>query len=285
MRAIWMRLAVLVTVLSLAAGCTQLPQGAQPTQSLITIQPTPAPQPTATARKSSQVLFIGDSSSQGLDGLFPRLAASGSPPVTVKNTLMWRGGFSLEQQWEFTKAPNAIRDGKWDTVVLQDDLNIDWPGRAAEFDDYGRKFDQAIKQAGAGTVFYMIYPYRDSKETTNEEIAAAYGKIGQDLGDKVAPVALAFRRSLRERPDLKLHAEDGEHYSWAGFYLLGCVLYATIFERSPVGLTYRGSGAAPDDWEALMRMIMHEDCTLSEEDAAYLQRIAWETVQEYQAGR
>ena len=94
------KLVLLLLILVLFAGCAQLPQAAQPA---------PAPQPTATARQSIRVLFIGDSLSQGLDGLFPRLAASGSPPVTVENKAMWRGGFPLEQQWESTKAPDEIR--------------------------------------------------------------------------------------------------------------------------------------------------------------------------------
>jgi hypothetical protein len=177
-------------------------------------------------------------------------------------------------------------------VVLQDDLNMDWPVKAAEFSEYGRKLNQAIKQTGAESVFYMVYPYRDSKETTTEEIAAAYSKIGQELGAKVAPVALAFQRSLRVRPDLNLYAPDGEHPSWAGIYLEGCVLYAVLFGRSPVGLTYRMQGLAPGDWkisssfeqEALL-YLDGADWQISEKDAADLQRIAWETVQDYQAGR
>lgn len=81
------------------------------------------------------------------------------------------------------------------------------------------------------------------------------------------------RRSLRERPGLNLYAPDEMHPSWAGTYLEGCVLYATIFGRSPIGLTHRISDTTTGDWQ------------ISEEDAADLQRIAWETVQDYQARR
>jgi hypothetical protein len=291
MRAIWMRLAVLVTVLSLAAGCAQLPQGAQPTRTLPTAQPTPAPQPTATARQSTRVLFIGDSLSLGLDGLFPRLAASGSPPVIVENELVWSGATPLEWHWELTKARSEVGTGKWNTVVLEEDLADRWPDGVDKYHQYARQFDQEIKKAGAETVLVMAYPDSDAEAPTTEDMAAAYGKSGQELGVKVAPVALAFRRSLQERPDLKLHAADGDHPSWAGVYLLGCVLYATIFERSPVGLTYRMTGTPTDGWQisaqdqGTMRQLSGEDWQMSEEDAAFLQRIAWETVGEYQAGR
>jgi hypothetical protein len=229
-----------------------------------TPSPVPAPPQTpSTAEAPGSVLFIGDSSSVGLDGLLPKLAASGQPSVTVASKLNWHPGVALGGHYELGTALDDIRQGKWDVVVLQDDLNMEWPGRAAEFTEYARKFDQAIKQAGAETVFYMVYPYKDIDETTTEGIVAAYRKIGQDLGVKVAPVSLAFSRALKERPDLNLYAPDGEHPNSAGIYLEACVLYATIFGRSPVGLT---------DWH------------ISEKDAADLQRIAWETVRDYQAG-
>jgi hypothetical protein len=208
-----------------------------------------------------------------LDELFPLLAASGQPSMTVASKLNWRPGVPLAGHYELGDALEEIGQGQWDVVVLQDDLNMDWPGRAADFDRYGRKLDQAIKQAGAETVFYMVYPYKDAKETTTGEIAAAYSKIGQELGARVAPVALAFQRSFRERPDLDLYRNDGVHPNATGVYLIGCVLYATIFGRSPIGLTYGMPGKGTGDRQS------------SEKDAADLQRIAWETVQEYQAGR
>jgi hypothetical protein len=202
--------------------------------------------------------------------------------------LNWHPGVALGGQYELGTALDDIQQGKWDFVVLQDDLNMEWPSRAAEFTEYARKFDQAIKQAGAETVLYMVYPYKDSNETTTKEIVAAYRKIGQGLGVKVAPVSLAFSRALKERPDLGLYAPDGQHPSWAGIYLEACVLYATIFERSPVGLTYRMSGRALGDWQVssvfeqqVLLYLNGFDWQISEKDAADLQRIAWETVQEY----
>ena len=261
--------------------------------------PTPAsapPQTPAAPGVPGRVLFIGDSFSLGLDALLPKLAASAQPSVTLASKLNWHPSAALGAHYELGNALDDIRQGAWDVVVLEDNLGADWPARAGEFYEYGRKLDQAIKQAGAETVFTMVYPYKYGKETTAEEIAAAYGKIGQDLGARVAPVALAFRRSLQERPDLNLYAADGEHPSWAGIYLTGCVLYAVLFGRSPVGLTYRMQGKPASDWQMseteryeLNRVLAFDirgsDWQISEKDAADLRRIAWETVQDYQAGR
>jgi hypothetical protein len=261
--------------------------------------PTPAPVLPETAPATGspgRVLFVGDSFSFGLNIVFPKLAASGQPSFTVASKVNWHPTASLGVHYELGDALDDIRQGTWDVVVLEDDLHADWPARAAEFADYGPKFDQAIKQAGAETVFTMVQPYENEVDATTEEIAAAYGKIGQDLGDKVAPVGLAFRRALRERPDLKLYFSDLKHPSPVGIYLTGCVLYATIFGRSPVGLTYRMQGEPTQEWQRseggryiLARFLGFDipgaDWEISEKDAADLQRIAWETVQDYKAGR
>ena len=85
------------------------------------------------------------------------------------------------------------------------------------------------------------------------------------LGASVAPVGVAMEKALAERPDLEMISSDALHPSPAGTYLAAATIYATLFDRSPEGLDFTASAVEP-------------------EDAAFLQRIAWETVQEWQAG-
>ena len=72
---------------------------------------------------------------------------------------------------------------------------------------------------------------------------------------------------MEERPDLDMIHKNKIYPSSQGTYLAVAVLYATIFEKSPVGISYTFKA-----WGGV-----------TEEEAAFLQRIAWETVQEYQA--
>ena len=95
------------------------------------------------------------------------------------------------------------------------------------------------------------------------------------------------RTQSPERPDLALvdPSDPGRHASVPGTYLNTAVIYATLFGRSPEGATYRPVDLLPDlesvkpafklDMER-----MHEAWQISDEDMAYLQGIAWETVLE-----
>jgi hypothetical protein len=81
----------------------------------------------------------------------------------------------------------------------------------------------------------------------------------------VAPVGLAFAESLKQRPDLILHAPDKRHPSSAGSLLYASVLYAVLFHESPEGRKVATVCEKP----------------LKEEDVRHLQRVAWQTVKEF----
>jgi hypothetical protein len=75
-----------------------------------------------------------------------------------------------------------------------------------------------------------------------KELVANYADLAKKLeglepGDQVmlAPVGAAMARCLERYPDIKLHGDDNKHPSDAGRYLSALVIYATLFNDSPVG--------------------------------------------------
>jgi hypothetical protein len=212
------------------------------------------------------------------------MAASGDPPVRVVTKEITAGGARLCQHWEWGSAIGEIRSGKWDLVVLEEDPYMElWPEEKADYQACATKFHEEIAKVGAQTILYMTWPDRVEGAPTTEEMAAVVDKMGAELGAKVAPVGLAFARAMQERPEMDMVSSDGDHQSVYGYYLLLSVLYATILDRSPEGLTYRMADMVYDGmWGSLWQI---STCwQLPDQDAAFLQRIAWETVQAHQAG-
>ncbi len=224
---------------------------------------------TAKARPagSLRVLFIGNSFTQlnDLPQLTARLAASARPPRTLETEFVGEGGATLKRHWETGRALEAIRRGKWDYVILQEQssLGIDAFPRIYDpkiFHDYARLFDAEIKKAGARTVFFLTWGRQDSPQS-QALLTHAYASIAAELKALVAPVGIAWQNALKENPKLVLHWMDGSHPNAAGTYLAACVFYAVLFSSSPEGLSRSN---------------------LSEEDAAFLQRIAWQTAKDPQ---
>ena len=217
-----------------------------------------------------KILFIGNSLTYyngGLDHHIMELANSADPPLTIQADSLVKPGKPLEWIWEHSKAREMIAEGDYDVVVLQDALSL---AGVESFHEHTRLFVKEIRATGAEPLLFMTWARR---ELTTEDIAQAFGDIAEELDVEVAPVGLAWARAMEERPDLDLYRSDKLHPSIHGSYLTVCVFYATMFEKSPVGLSYLAShqdGARYDD-------------AVTEEQAAFLQHIAWETVQEYTA--
>jgi hypothetical protein len=96
----------------------------------------------------------------------------------------------------------------------------------------------------------------------------AYFGIAGELNAAVAPVGIAWQKARAANPELQLYQNDKSHPTPAGSYLAACVFYATLFDKSPVGLP----GELRDGFTVLIR--------LAPADARTLQEIAWQTVRE-----
>jgi hypothetical protein len=84
----------------------------------------------------------------------------------------------------------------------------------------------------------------------------------------VAPVGMAWKKALAADPKLVLHQADKSHPNPKGSYLAACVFYATLLDKSPVGL--------PGELRKGNRVLVR----VTPDEAATLQEIAWQTVQE-----
>jgi len=118
-----------------------------------------------------------------------------------------------------------------------------------------RKFDEEIRRNGAKTILLMTWERPDSKQfgVTTEKPRSHIYNSWKELGVVVAPVGLAFARSTRGKPELTLYVQDG-HPTIEGTYLAACVLYRTIFQKSPVGNPYSAKAISADIRDYLQRI-------------------------------
>jgi hypothetical protein len=232
----------------------------------------------AVSKTPNRILFIGNSITSwnnGLDYHMEGLTNSEPHSMSVEVDRQIKLHSSLRMLWSIDKVQEAIKNGNYDVVVLQEDIPEIDEKDVDVFYEYARKFITLIRESGSEPVLLMAYAYdrvqgapkREYGWITMDEIAQAHSEIAVELDVAVAPFGLAMRNAMEVRPELDMIHKDKIHPSSHGTYLAVAVLYATIFEKSPVGLSY----------------IFKAWGGVTEEEAAFLQRIAWETVQEYQA--
>lgn len=189
-----------------------------------------------------QVLFVGNSFT-GEPGDVAELVAALAEVsgVGFRAGLVAPGGFSFEAHFEeIGQGRDAIVEGGWDRVVLQEQSRRPIFFRPL-FERYGRLLVAEAVSAGARPVLYMTWA-RAHRPEEQEPLTRAYCDLATELGAELAPVGVAWQRSLTERPDLPLHGGDGSHPNSRGVYLSALVLYGVITGQSPEGLPHALNG-------------------------------------------
>ncbi len=213
-----------------------------------------------------RILFIGNSYTycNDLPGMLQGLSqASGNPITTAKVT---SGGKTLEWHWYNPATLDSIAEACWDFVVLQDHSlrAVDEP---IKLSSAAARLAGRIRAVNANPVLYLTWARQHIPEM-QAAINQTYMRVAREIDAKVAPVGSAWRRALNSMPNLSLHVEDRSHPNMLGTYLTACVFFATLCEKTPVGL--------PNTFELSAGVT----AVIKEDIARALQSTAWTSVQE-----
>lgn len=247
----------------------------------------PVPQP---RRKPLRVLFVGNSYTyyNNLPEMLEQLSLSAGTDSRIQARMVVAGGATLEQHWQRGAALWAIQHGGWDYVVLQEQSSLgpspmlDGLPTIRSPDDfyrYARLFDEAIRQAGANTVFYSTWGRRNAPVQNQQLLDYAYMQIARERHARMAPVGMAWQDLRSKGSAVDPYWQDGSHPSPAGTYLAACVFYATFTGRSPKGLAHEISGPAVDDTGRITDDKKVQLVGLSASSAELIQETAWKAHQ------
>ncbi len=237
-----------------------------------------------------RVLFLGNSYTYYNN--LPRLVeefATAAGGRQIETRMIAPGGASLADHLENKRTLEAIRTGRWDFVVLQEQSHLGAVylvngeprvGNAEAFFAAARGLDAEIRKAGATTVLYHTWPRRDATDSDRAMLDYAYPHLTRQLKVLRAPVGPAWMKARAELRGASLYDEDGAHPSRTGSYLAAGVIFATLTGENPVGGPAKISGAPVNpDSGAIAEGNTAVLVDLPARFAGDLQRIAWEESQ------
>ena len=180
----------------------------------------------------------------------------------------------------------------WDIVVLQS-YRDDLEGDTSLYAEYAPKFADLVKAQGGHVILYETTPMtQNAKPLTAPPDpgpvmakAASIAGLAKRIDAAVAPMSLIALRCQTERPDLTLRFVNDAHLNHTMAYLTACALYSAIFNRSPEGLAIdtvtdirfldKDNKDKDRDGKPITR-------TFSAKDRADLQRIVWQSYQQFE---
>jgi hypothetical protein len=211
----------------------------------------------------TRVLFIGDSYTyvNDLPTTFADLAwASGR---RVDAVTLATGGESLAGHVADTATASTINSQARNTVVLQDQSEDPAVAsyRQSEMDPAVTQLAQMIRNHGAQPLLFLTWGHEtgwsdaglDSYASMQAAVDQGYLGIAAALTIPIAPVGDAWQTVVATQVNPQLWQGDGVHPTTEGTYLAACVFYASIFDQTPVGLSYH-DGLSPAEAAMLQRV-------------------------------
>lgn len=207
-----------------------------------------------------QVLFIGSSHLAWHDapGVIEELITATGRPVHVGKVL--KPGILLDQLAQDPDVLNAIAARPWDHVVFQGaSMPIAYPeSHFLIMPRLGKHpvepamatLAKASRKRGAEPIYMQPWAFEDgltwiaghAEDTTTMQDAIIHNTklMAARLDLTVAPVGEAWRLAMAEHPELPLFADDHNHPSVLGSYLMACVISRVILGDMPVSLAVYG---------------------------------------------
>lgn len=209
-----------------------------------------------------RILFIGNSFTEGNDlpDIESGLAETAGIKTEIKAYIAL--GKSVDYFIHDPACWNFIRSRPWDYIVIQDDQQY-YSGSVGKIDSFGYPspllinniiFQDSIKKLiPCVKIIYFAGWGKNGGDTSmfpNDNTVKLVRRIADNylymnnlpmVHNVIAPIGIAWISCINQRPHLAsnvdtfLYSPDGRHPGKAGSYLAACVIFVTVFHRSPVG--------------------------------------------------
>jgi hypothetical protein len=184
--------------------------------------------------EGTRILFIGNSHTYVNDvpGILQALADSAGGE-TIATLSISTANYALIDHWNDGAARREIEKGSWRYVVMQQG----WTPAGVCRDTLRlatQLFAERIRSVGATPAVTEIWAPASRPGQTLGTIES-YRLAAEDVNGLLFPVAEAWQEFQVRYPGNVLYQDD-IHANEAGSYLAALVMYARIFNRSPVGL-------------------------------------------------
>lgn len=176
-----------------------------------------------------RVLFIGNSLTytNDLPSMVRAIAEQNKKKFIYK--MIAFPDFSLEDHLNRGDAVKAIKEGKWDFVVLQQGSSA-LPESRVNLIEFTRRFAVEVKQANAKPALFMVWPF-ENRKFDFDRVRESYALAAKEVGGVFLPAGESWREVWKQKKEIQLYS-DGLHPTPLGSYLAAAVIYQRLFDET-----------------------------------------------------
>lgn len=192
-----------------------------------------------------RALFVGNSLTyfNDLPQMLERMAAAdGNRELETFDAS--QGGYALEDHWGDPNSRDALAEGGWDVVIMQQGPSS-LPENRENLVTWAGTWADAIRAQGGVPAMYMVWPDRTRLEFF-DDVSLSYRTAAAEADAELYPAGDAWRAAWAEKLTLPLYGPDDFHPSVMGTYLAALTIYRGLTGRDPPSLSDLGISAADD---------------------------------------
>jgi hypothetical protein len=183
---------------------------------------------------AKRLLFIGNSLTyvNDLPAVVAALGAQTGDDIGVHAIAF--PDYSLDDHWAEGSAARALRNGKWEIVVMQQGPSS-LPENQVLLAAAAERYAPLIRAAGAEPALYMVWPAAN-RSGDFDRVRDSYARAATRVQGLFLPAGEAWRAAWAREPNLALYGVDGFHPSPLGTLLAALVIYEKVTGKSCIGL-------------------------------------------------
>ena len=226
-------------------------------------------------RAPYRVFFIGHSlyGCGNVPAAVQFLSEAANVDRPIKATVYLRGGGTHQNYWETPEVMNRLRQEPWDIVLIAGNCN-DMANPDKVNLEYAKKLDNEAKKRNIRVLEYLAWPWVnvsgdhvfEKRMRAQEAFNQPLIRLAQETGVALMPCGPGLVNVIKKDRKYMADFHYGDvHVSLLGSYFTACVIFASIYDKSPEGLPS-----------------VFQEYKIDKETARVLQVTAWETVQQWQ---
>ena len=233
--------------------------------------------PKADGKKPYKVFFIGHSLYKygpcDIPAAVQFLSEAAEVDRPIKASTFIRGGAKHQDYFNTPEVMNRLRDETWDIVLIAGNLN-DMANPEKVNLEFAKKLDNEAKSKNIRVLEYVAWPWVkvsgdevfEKRMKAQDAFNQSLIQLAKDTGATLVPSGPGLVNVIKKDRKFMDEFKYGEvHVSPMGYYFTACVIFATIYNKSPEGLPS-----------------VFKEFNIDKDTAKILQVTAWETVQEWQ---
>jgi len=188
------------------------------------------------------ILFIGNSYTRPLPPTIQWIARNNGTQINYRS--ITPGGWTLQKHSQSKDTLEAIREKRWDYIVLQEQSQL--PSfteeqRRKEIYPYAEKLVKEIRKAGAKPLLFLTWGRKhgdihnipdDTRSKMQTRLLEGYQNMAELTSSKIIPVGIAWESVISKNSGIDLYTHDGSHPNRKGIFLTAAVFVAHLLNSS-----------------------------------------------------